>query len=474
MRLRQLAVRASVRRCVERGLLLLLPVRSAGPHRPGRTPTVVLFAVALALVACARKPVGPLHPNVIILVMDTARGDRCSVNGYARPTTPFLSKLARTSTVYEDAWSPSSWTGPAHASLFTGLRPENHGFVRYTKFYLDENADTLAEILHRAGYETACLSANPVISAELGLLQGFQQAEVIPERPGQPGSEARTLTARALEFVRSCRKRSRPFFLFVNQMLPHLSYSPPPAIARPFLPEDATEEEVAAGRRFATVGSDYFLQPWRAFSGRQWTILSDLYDAEIAALDAELSRLVTALEDEGGLDDTVLVVVSDHGENLGDHALAAHYASLHRTLLHIPLLIRYLPVFSGGKRVEDVVRLEDVFPTLLTLCALSVPQGLDGRTLTAPTRDRPARAVLGGEESSRLRRDFPGFYYSGQWWRPWRSVYDGRFHLVRRNDGHEELYDVKDDPLERKNLAHRNPDVVRRLRSLLPGTPSGD
>jgi len=397
----------------------------------------VLVAFALAPVACAQKPVAPKHPNVIVLVMDTARGDRCSVNGYARPTTSFLSKLARSSVVYDDAWSPSSWTGPAHASLFTGLRPENHGFIRGTRDYLDKNADTLAEILLRAGYATACMTGNPIICAELGLTQGFQRTQTTPEFPGQPGSETRTVTANALEFVRSCRKQSRPFFLFVNQMLPHLAYCPPTAIAARFLPEDATPEEVATARRFVTVGSDYFLQPWRAFSDRQWSILSDLYDAEIAVLDAELSYFVRVLEEEGGLDDTVLVVVSDHGENLGDHGLAAHYASLHRTLLHIPLLIRYPPVFPEGERIDDVVRLEDVFSTLLTLCTQPVPKGLDGRTLTASTSDRIARAILGGERSPRLRRDFPGFYYSGQW-RPWRSVYDGRFHLVRRNDGHEE------------------------------------
>jgi len=431
------------------------------------TSLAVFVAAALVPVACAKKPVAPKHPNVIVIVMDTARGDRCSVNGYSKPTTPFLSKLAKTSVVYEDAWSPSSWTGPAHASLFTGLRPENHGFIRGTRDYLDENADTLAEILLRAGYATACLTANPIISAELGLTQGFQRAESTPEFPGQPGSETRTVTANALEFVRYCRTQSRPFFLFVNQLLPHLAYSPPAEIAAQFLPGDATPEEVAAARRFETVGADYFLQPWRSFSDRQWSTLSGLYDAEIATLDAELAYFVRVLEEEGGLDDTVLVIVSDHGENLGDHALAAHYASLHRTLLHIPLLIRYPPVFPGGERIADVVRLEDVFATLLTLCSQSVPNRLDGRTLTAPTEDRVARAILGGERSTRLKRDFPGFHRSGQW-RPRRSIYDGRFHFIRRNDGYEELYDVKGDPLELKNLAPSRPDIVRHLRSLLP------
>ena len=130
------------------------------------------------LVACA--PDGPdgrdpreTPPHVLILVMDTTRGDRCSLNGFGRETTPRLSALAREGVVFRNAWSPAGWTGPAHASLFTGLRPESHGFLRGVRDYLQRDALALAERFRDAGYRTACLSNNNTISAEFGLVQGF-------------------------------------------------------------------------------------------------------------------------------------------------------------------------------------------------------------------------------------------------------------------------------------------------------------
>ena len=434
--------------------------------------TLPLVALCLLLLpACGSDR--PERPNVILIVMDTTRADRTSLHGYSRPTTPYLEKLAAESTVYDDAWSPSSWTGPAHASLFTGLRPERHGLYAGLRLYLDEHDETLAEILSGAGYSTACLTGNPTVSPQFGLVQGFAIYEDFAEIPGRPALGSQRATSRALQYVRQCRSRSRPYFLFINHFLPHLAYDPPAPTARAFLPDDARPEEIAAGRGFRPGARDIVGMIQKDFTDRHWSILSGLYDGEIATVDDEIARFVEILRAEGELDDTVLIIVGDHGENLGDHGLCAHVYSLHRSLLHVPLLIRYPDAFRPGARVRTIARLEDLFPTILSLCGAPVPKGLDGLSLLDPSVDRPARAVLGGEARPEVARDFPEFGASGIW-RPRRSVYDGRYHFIVRTDGHEELYDVRKDPGELRNLAGRDAAVTSRLRALLPRDPLAD
>ena len=137
-------------------------------------------------------------------------------------------------------------------------------------------------------------------------------------------------------------------------------------------------------------------------------------------------------------------------------------------MLHVPLLIRYPSRFDAGERVDTVVRLEDVFPTILSLVGQEVPAGLDARSLLAPVEERIARAAIG--EVRVDASDYPEFVRS-QLWRPQCSVYDGRYHLIQRKDGWEELYDVEADPLETRNLAPGMPAILDRLRRILPPAP---
>ncbi|MEN8151229.1 MAG: sulfatase, partial [Planctomycetota bacterium] len=349
-----------------------------------------LFGLLL-VTACGAGDSTPESTNLLVVVMDTTRGDRCSLNGYERSTTPNLDRIAAGGTVYTDAWAPTSWTGPAHASMFTGLRPENHGFRSGVRLYLDPSARTLAEILSDGGYATACLTNNPQISEEMGLIQGFE----VYEEGGVRENSARWTTDRALEIAKRHRADGRPFFVFVNDWEPHLPYDPPERIAGDFLPEGVDPAEVARLRKFKADVPVLFGETWRAFGRRQWEILSGLYDAEIAALDVELGRLVAGLDRAGILDDTLLVIVGDHGENLGDHGLCSHVFSLHRSLRHVPLLVRFPDRFEPGRRVGETVRLEDLFPTILEVLDLPRPSGLDGTSLLTDGGPRLSRAVLG-------------------------------------------------------------------------------
>ena len=136
-------------------------------------PIFLILLLPLALSACGAEEDGK-RPNVILLVMDTTRADRCSLVGYDRPTTPALEALAREGINFRNTWSPAGWTGPAHASIFTGLLPERHGYRHGNQEFLDLQTTTLAERLKGAGYRTACLTNNPTIAPEFGLEQGFE------------------------------------------------------------------------------------------------------------------------------------------------------------------------------------------------------------------------------------------------------------------------------------------------------------
>ena len=426
-----------------------------------------LAAAVWLLAACGASAD---HPDVILLVLDTTRADHCSLNGYERPTTPFLESLAREGTVYTDAWAPTCWTGPSHASMFTGLRPEHHGYMGRVRTYLDPTADTLAEVLSRAGYESVLLSCNPSVAPPFGLAQGFGGFEEFQEDPALAESPSERANARALEFVERCRSESRPYFLFVNHFRPHLPYDPPEEFARRFLPPDVTPEEEAVARRFQVRTAELLGRTTRSFTPRQRTILRALYDAEIATLDEDIRQFVEALRAKGALDDAVLVIVGDHGENLGDHELWGHFMDLHRAVRLVPLLVRYPAAFTAGARVDSVVRVEDVVPTILGLCGQRLPADLDGISLLKKAPVRVSRAVLGGEGNDALKRDYPEYYESGDW-HSRHAVYDGRYHLIRREDGMELLYDVKADPSESKNLASEHPELLPSLRRSLPRFP---
>lgn len=411
---------------------------------------------------------------MVLVVMDTTRGDRCSVNGYRAPTTPAIQALGAEGAVFRNAWSPSPWTGPSHASLFTGLRPEHHRFLSGRMHEYLREMPTLAGWLRDAGYETACFSNNTIVSREFGLDQGFAYELRDFENLDRPYPWARSTHEAALAWARRCREQGESFFLFVNDMEPHFPYTPPEPFERQFVNHAFSAERVAWARavpQHVLVGhmTGAFLLPRESLE-----LLSELYDGEVACLDGEVGRLVEGFRQMGILDNTIFVIVSDHGENFGDHGCVNHLASLYRSVLQVPLVIRYPARFAAGTVIDHLVRLEDIAPTILKMCALAVPPGLDGESLLGPVGGRVARAsylpFTGGMEQ--LKRDFPWPIDMTKLDREILSANDGRWHYVLYSDGQRELYDLEADPTEELNLAATRPEEVRRLEALLPVLPA--
>lgn len=434
-----------------------------------RTLSTSLVAAVL-FAACGEGPdPGPRRPNVLVVVMDTARADRCSFLGYERPTTPYLDSLAGESIVFTQAWSPSSWSGPAHASLFTGLRPEHHRFLLGLAYYLGPEATTLAEILGAAGWRTGSFSNNPFFDPDFGLPQGFEEAPPIWESvvDGAPPAADRGHEL-AAAFIRRAEAEGRPWFAFVNDMEAHLPCRPPLDLPEGFGRPAAEPGELDRVRALNTTEALLYNMYAYAISPREFDLLNRLYDADLRDLDRRLARFLGGLAADGLLDETILVVTSDHGENLGHHELAEHRGSLHRTTLHVPLFIRYPGRVPAGRR-EEIVRLEDVFPTVLALAGLPVPEGLDGASLTEPLDGRIARAIQGRPPRDlleNLRRQAPRSDLA-RMDRSIRSVFDGRHHYIRHSDGAEELYDVPADPEETRNLLPEERAAADRLRALV-------
>jgi arylsulfatase A-like enzyme len=332
---------------------------------------------------------------VILVVVDNLRADHLGAYGYARETSPHFDELSRRGWLFTRAFSPSSWTKPAVASLFTSREPDEHGAVSFAR-HLRADLPTLAEVYAAAGYDTVGVSGNFVhVNAAAGLARGFQEFTVLSfpvtdpaqdailSLPSEQGGSVRVRAPRAEEVNRAALQaldavRKRPLFLYLHFMDPHAGFDPPPGPLRRVLgaevrssdlPTPATADEVVA---LARAGEPVVDDVRRR--------LMDLYDGEIAALDAALGELWSALQARGRR--TLLAVVSDHGEEFGEHGGFFHGRTLHAELLHVPFLLVDTAAPDRAGRRHEAVDLLDLAPTLLSLSGIATPTSMRGRDLS--------------------------------------------------------------------------------------------
>ena len=450
-----------------------------GKRTPRRSRIPQLIGVLLLVIgvyAMCRDSTGSrARPNVVIVVLDTARWDRFGFMGYTRDISPGIDALAAEGVVFNQAYTTCFWTLPSHASLFTGKSPTVAQSTSETEQLPKQNL-TLAEILNRHGYETFGASSNAWISIGNGFSQGFEN---YAQGWGQESQRPEDVVVReTLGWLNSRGEDDRPFFLFVNLTFPHLPYQPSPPVLEEWISPEHNRDDVLR------VGS--VTNMWGHFTGERrlspadLEILGELYDGEIVESDIATMKIIEGIRSLGELDNTIVIITSDHGENLGEHGMIDHAISMYETTIRIPMMIRYPPRLKAGQRA-DLVSLIDVMPTVLDLCDLPAaePEGSWAPALSLFDPDRTeARTVIAENERPNqnaiiLSKDYPDFDRS-KIDHSMRAIRMGRYKLIRDGDNPLMLFDLLNDPDELNNIADEKPDVRQSLVDALHRSMQGD
>lgn len=399
-----------------------------------------LFLMAWHLGACGWSEREP--PSVLLLTLDATRVDALGLYGGPRANTPHLDELAKESAFFTQAITTATYTGPSHASILTGLFPPQHGLRDFLNQALPDSAQTLAEVLKEAGYATAAFVSAYVLEPRYGLNQGFDvySSKLWSPEP-EPAKKRRGLffqrrasntVAEALHWFET-RNADRPFFAWLHFYDPHAPYDPPPEYRSSEAGERNPDDIASKRRRY--------------------------YD-EVTYMDAEIGRLLEALDKMGLYEDLVVLVVADHGELLGEHGrrLGTHSPMLVDATVRVPLLVRVPERLRPG-RVTQQVRIVDLFPTVLEATGLPVPSGVEGRSLLGLHPSEPARPAY--------TETFYEFY-------PERASEGNELISVRLDGwkliarpGREELFDLQADPEELRDVSADEPERVSLLRATL-------
>ncbi|MDX1393724.1 MAG: sulfatase-like hydrolase/transferase [Gemmatimonadota bacterium] len=438
---------------------------------------LTLLAIAIASLGTIAQslrasgdPVEPADsdgPDIVVIFLDTVRAWNLGLYGYERPTTPALDRLAATSVVYERAIAPAPWTLASHASAFTG-QPASRLSTGW-RSSLDDTYPTLAEALASRGYRTGGFVANvEYCSSETGLARGFQHYEdyrnspmqvlvssrfgnflhqkvswlaslFLPElwRPHQQPDRklAADVVDATLDWIRTA-DRQRPFFAFLNMYDAHAPYWPPDLEA--YLER---AEAVAGQARYAE--SD--------------TLLAR-YDGGIAYMDAEIRRFLLELDRDGRLENTLLVITSDHGEEFFEHGMLGHGDSLYWPALHVPLIIRMPGARAGGTRIEGPTPLTAIPSLVMDVVAPGEPSPFPGPPLPLESGEDQGTSVYSEVRFAENRPEESPISKGDM-----KSLVTDSLHYIRMGDGSTELYDHRRDPLEQTDLSGRAPALERRL-----------
>lgn len=393
----------------------------------------LLFGALLtASSTCVRRPL----PHVVVVVIDGLRADRLGAYGSGRRLTPFLDALGHRGTLFRHAFAAATDTAPSVASLLTARYPSQHR-VAGREGTLPDAERTLAEALASHDYQAFGFAATNLLPGERGWGQGFRTWSAAA-RFKQPADELRKRSLRWIDLVRGVHP-TKPLFLYLHYMEPCAPYDPPARYRARFVPpaeEGVTSE--AARRKAAEMR-------FTELSPAETRHLAALYDAEVAYLDGELRKLFAGLVRRHLLDDAIVIVVADHGEELGEHALVGHGFTLYDQELHVPLLLLGHGV-PAGREADQPVSLVDAAPTVLALAGLPRETSFAGRSLVP---------LLAGEEAATdvvAELPLPSPRFDPR--RHTAALVRGSRRLLLLADawaarlGEAELYDVAEDPGE--------------------------
>ncbi|MEM8505662.1 MAG: sulfatase [Cyanobacteria bacterium P01_D01_bin.1] len=497
------------------------------------------------------------QPDIIFLVLDTQRADRLSCYGYDKATSPNIDAIAAQSTLFRNAIAPAQWTIPSHASMFTGLYPSQHQMLQ-SYSVMPPHLKTLAERLQSGGYYTAAFCNNPLVGViNNGLRRGFYSflnySGLMTSRPNQVGAPSNWLDryrqrfkqviAKGLNRVQDAFARSdwllslsftplmvplwqtalsfkgntqksledaarlhiqrkgvgddQPIFTFINLMGAHMPYHPPRERIEQFAPNVLKDRDAQAYlRRFNSDVYGWLAPLMGDLDDPQKEILDGMYDAEVAAQDAQVGAFFEKLEQTHGLDNTLVIICADHGEHLGEKQLMGHSLSIYNELVQVPLIIRDTTRsqpshsqsshsqpshsqpsrshagFPQGTEREDVVSTRCLFHTVLTAAGLASPAEAEeslvhqGKDIES---DLPvfAEAVTPQNVLNLIQKRQPNLVQQHACDQAKRAVWFSNHKLIETGSNSLELYDIHDDPRESLDLSEIFPEQVESLQASL-------
>ena len=416
------------------------------------------------------------RPNIILIVIDAARADHFSCYGYRRKTTPYIDQIAGEGVLYKNAISPAGWTLPAHASIFTGTYPSKHG-AHLENTVLSDELPTLAEVLMRNGYKTCGFCTNYWITEATGLSRGFSEFydfhyskletifKRVPDIIRLRGRDSwgYTITNEVMKWIK--HNSNTPYFLFVHYGELHLPYHIPAPYNSMFLPQDIPYKRAKKVNQNVKL----FYAGLSKMSKIDFKISKDLYDGALVYLDNIIGEFYKFLKNNHLLDNTILIITSDHGESLGDHNHLDHYYVLYDTLLKVPLILRFPKLLPKGLLIDRQVQTLDIFPTILKILDIKNEDLNDIQGYPLPPLGdtfHPFTIAERFKDIKGLKESFPNVDLSHlKKFEDDRktAIRTERYKLIYSQNGDSELFDIINDPKEENNIINEHNEIVEDL-----------
>ncbi|MFH1220967.1 MAG: sulfatase [Candidatus Eisenbacteria bacterium] len=414
---------------------------------------IIAAAFGLLACGCGRHP-APV--NVILIAVDALRPDHLGCYGYARNTSPNIDRLAAEGALFENAISQACWTTPSFGTIFSSLYPSQHGSMKINNM-VRPTVPMLAEMLKARGYATGAFVNAPALNPEFGISRGF---DVYDAARSEPRDAIRT-TADALEWID--RHKQQPFFVFVHYFDVHLPYAPSSPYDNLFDPEyrgplgNSFDPDVYEPSR------EKLLEKMGRWSAGDWNHVKSLYDGEIAFADKALGTFIEAIEERGLRKRTLIVLLSDHGEEFYEHGAYGHGHSLYDEVIRVPLIFLLPGMIPKGFRSKETARLLDVTPTILELVGLKSQVHFEGASLAGlicgcgPVRAEPGAVLppnVAYSEAVRLGSEKKALTAY-----PYKVIQD-------MGSGETVGFNLAEDPAESRGLATDGPPLANVVRTM--------
>jgi arylsulfatase A-like enzyme/Flp pilus assembly protein TadD len=392
---------------------------------------IMTFLVTITVNCGSRRSISSKGYNLMVITLDTMRADRIGVYGYTNAQTPNLDQLAANGIMFENCRTPAPLTLPAHCSIFTGRYPQGHRVRDNGTFFLDEAEITLAEKMKAQGHQTSAVIASFVLLSKFGLSQGFDlyddslnidqlitsfDSEI---KADQVYAKFSKWLKKYLKHLANSQQEKEKFFAWIHFYDPHTPYEPPDRYKEKF-------------------GSH----------------LEGLYNGEVAFTDLYVGKIIADLESADLINQTLIIIVGDHGEAFGEHNEFGHSFFCYEENLRVPLVFYNPRLFSKPQRIKNRVNLVDIMPTVLEMYGQEIPETIHGKSFTN---------LLTGEKDENQRTFYIESMHGKEemGWAPLTGIIQDRYKYISLPE--PELYDLANDSKEKENLFWKKNQVARSL-----------